>query len=57
MGTVIELLKEAGLRENVKVIIGGGPISQKFADVIGADGYAPNAVAAVKLIKDLLDIA
>lgn len=57
MNRVIELLKEAGMRDEVKVIIGGGPISKKFADTIGADGYSPNAVEAVKLIKRLLDIA
>ncbi|MDW8800338.1 corrinoid protein [Clostridium sp. A1-XYC3] len=57
MKTVIELLKEAGMRENVKVVIGGGPISKKFADIIGADGYSPNAVEAVKQIKTLLNIA
>ncbi|MPM52104.1 Methionine synthase [bioreactor metagenome] len=57
MGKVIELLKEAGIREQVKVIIGGGPISQKFADTIGADGYSSNAVEAVKLAKRLLNIA
>ncbi len=57
MKTVIELLKEAGIREEVKVIIGGGPISKKFADIIGADGYSANAVEAVKLAKNLLNIA
>ncbi|WP_373325566.1 corrinoid protein [Sporomusa paucivorans] len=57
MGTVIELLTAAGMRDEVKVIIGGGPISQKFADIIGADGYSPNAVEAVKLIKSLLNVA
>ncbi|SNS94099.1 methyltransferase cognate corrinoid proteins [Anaerovirgula multivorans] len=57
MNTVVDLLKEAGMREEVKVIIGGGPISKKFADKIGADGYSPNAVEAVKLIKKLLAIA
>ncbi len=57
MKTVIQLLKEAGIREQVKVIIGGGPISKKFADIIGADGYSANAVEAVKLAKKLLDIA
>ena len=39
METVIHLLEEAGIRDQVKVMIGGGPISQKFADKIGADGY------------------
>lgn len=57
METVIHLLEEAGIREKVKVLIGGGPISQKFADKIGADGYSPNAVEAVKLAKKLLNIA
>jgi dimethylamine corrinoid protein len=57
MKTVIELLKDAGIREEVKVIIGGGPISKKFADIIGADGYSANAVEAVKLAKNLLQIA
>ncbi|MBU5675286.1 corrinoid protein [Alkaliphilus sp. MSJ-5] len=57
MGTVVDLLKEAGIREQVKVVIGGGPISKKFADTIGADGYSSNAVEAVKLVKSLLNIA
>lgn len=57
METVINLLKEAGIRDNVKVIIGGGPISQKFADIIGADGYSVNAVEAVELSKSLLQLA
>ena len=55
MTKVIELLKEAGIKEQVSVIIGGGPISQKFADQIGADGYSANAVEAVKLINRLLE--
>ena len=54
METVIRLLTEAGLRDRVKVMIGGGPISQKYADRIGADGYSQNAVEAVKLAKRLL---
>ena len=47
-------LKEAGIRDKVKVMIGGSPISQKFADEIGADGYSTNAVEAVKLAERLL---
>ena len=54
MGDVIELLKREGLREQVTVLVGGGPISQAFADRIGADGYSENAVGAVKLVKDML---
>ena len=57
METVIHLLEEAGIRNKVKVMIGGGPISQKFADKIGADGYSQNAVEAIKLAKRLLNIA
>lgn len=57
METVIHMLEEAGLREKVKVMIGGGPISQKYADKIGADGYSQNAVEAVKLAKRLLNLA
>lgn len=57
METVIQLLEEKGIRNNVKVMIGGGPISQKYADKIGADGYSQNAVEAVKLAKRLLNIA
>ncbi|MDR1815245.1 MAG: corrinoid protein [Clostridiales Family XIII bacterium] len=51
MPKVIELLKERGLRDRVKVVVGGGPISQGYADRIGADGYAPNASEAVRLIE------
>ena len=54
MGKVVELLKEAGIREEVKVIIGGAPLSWAYAKKIGADGYSDNAVEAVRLVKDLL---
>lgn len=57
METVIHMLEEKGIRDNFKVMIGGGPISQKYADKIGADGYSQNAVEAVKLAKRLLNIA
>ena len=57
MGTVIKKLEEAGIRDTVKVMIGGGPISRKFADEIGAEGYSRNAVEAVKLAKQLTGIA
>lgn len=56
MKTVIEKLQEKGIRDKVKVMIGGSPISQKYADEIGADGYSTNAVEAVKLAKRLLEI-
>lgn len=54
MKKVIELLQQADLREGVKVIVGGGPISAAFANKIGADGYAVNAVEAVKLVDRLV---
>lgn len=57
METVVQMLKEAGIRDELKVIVGGGPISKKFSDLIGADGYSDNAVEAVKLSKSLLNIA
>lgn len=51
---VIELLNGNGLREKVTVMVGGGPLSQAFADRIGADGYAGNAISAARLAKKLL---
>ena len=51
MERVIEILKDKNIRNNFKVFIGGGPISQKFSDQIGADGYSSNAVEAVQLVK------
>jgi corrinoid protein of di/trimethylamine methyltransferase len=51
---VIEALTEAGIREKVKVIIGGAPVNQVWADTIGADGYAEDAVGAVELAKRLV---
>ena len=54
MKTVIETLKEAGLRDNVKVIIGGPAVTQEFCDQIGADGYSENANSAVDLARKLL---
>lgn len=56
MKRVIEALKEAGLRERVKVMVGGAPVTQEFADEIGADGYAPNASLAVEKAKALLGV-
>ena len=51
---VVEALKEAGLRQQVKVMIGGAPITQNWADQIGADGYSEDAISAVALAKQLL---
>jgi 5-methyltetrahydrofolate--homocysteine methyltransferase len=57
MKTTIEAINAAGLRSSVKVIIGGAPVSQKFADEIGADGYARDAVLAVDKVKQLLGVS
>jgi len=53
---VIDSLKEAGIRENVKVIVGGAPVSQDWADQIGADGYGENAGAAVEIARKLMGV-
>ncbi len=53
---VIEALVEAGIRDQVKVIVGGGSITAGFASSIGADGYAPAAPGAVAMVKQLLGI-
>ena len=54
MKTVITALSEAGLRDQVKVIIGGAPVTESYAQEIGADGYAADASRAVKVTKSLL---
>jgi corrinoid protein of di/trimethylamine methyltransferase len=54
MPATIEALTEAGVRDQVKVLIGGAPITQKFADDIGADGYGDNASAAVTQARQLI---
>jgi 5-methyltetrahydrofolate--homocysteine methyltransferase len=54
MRDVINALKEAGIRERVKVMIGGAPVTQRYADEIGADGYAPDAASAVEKAKQLI---
>jgi corrinoid protein of di/trimethylamine methyltransferase len=54
MVRVIELLREAGLRERIKVMVGGAPISSGFARKIGADGYSANAVGAGEVAARLL---
>ena len=56
MKEVIEKLKEQGMRDSVKVMVGGSPISMKYAEDIGADGYSRNAVEAVEVAKRLCGI-
>ena len=54
MGTTIEALKSAGIRDQIKVMVGGAPITQDYADSIGADGFAPNASRAVSVATALI---
>ncbi len=54
MGTVVKLLSEGNIRDGIKVMVGGGPISPGFAKRIGADGYAVNAAEAVKVALELV---
>jgi 5-methyltetrahydrofolate--homocysteine methyltransferase len=54
MKNTISALEEAGLRGNVKVMIGGAPVTDGFARQIGADGYSPDASSAVRLAKSLV---
>ncbi len=51
---LVEALEEAGLRDQVKVMVGGAPVTQSWADKIGADGYAEDAISAVALAKKLV---
>ena len=55
MRDVIEALQRAGIRDRVKVMVGGAPVTQRFADEIGADGYSDNANSAVTIAKQLLE--
>lgn len=55
MGNVIKALEEAKVRGQVKVIIGGAPVTAEFAKMIGADAYAPDAVKGVKICKEWID--
>jgi 5-methyltetrahydrofolate--homocysteine methyltransferase len=57
MGDTIKALEEAGVRDTVKIMVGGAPVTQSFADKIGANGYAPNAPAAADLAKKFLAAA
>ena len=54
MKNTIQAIDGAGLRKKVKVIVGGAPLTEKFAREIGADGYAPDAASAVDKVKELL---
>jgi len=53
MKTTIEALKQAGVRDSVKVMVGGAPVTESYAKEIGADGYSQNAAGAVSVARDL----
>jgi corrinoid protein of di/trimethylamine methyltransferase len=53
--TVIEALEKAGLRSQVKVMVGGAPVTRRWAEEIGADGYGKDAMSAVALAKSLME--
>jgi 5-methyltetrahydrofolate--homocysteine methyltransferase len=57
MEHTIKALEEAGVRDKVKIMIGGAPVTQPFADQIGADGYASNAAAAAEMAKQFVGAA
>ena len=54
MRTTIEAIKAAGIRDRVKVIVGGAPVTKQFADEIGADGFGENASVAVTLARQMM---
>jgi 5-methyltetrahydrofolate--homocysteine methyltransferase len=56
MKETIQAIQEAGLRDSVKIMIGGAPVTQNYADEIGADGYSPDAASAVDTAKTLLNV-
>ena len=55
MGHTIEAFIDADLRDDVKIMVGGAPVTQEFADDMGADGYGKDAMACVDLAKKLLE--
>lgn len=55
MKTTLDFLKQLGLMEGVKSIVGGAPVTPAYAEKVGADGYAPDATSAVEKVKELLE--
>ena len=56
MGRTIQAFEDEGMRESVKIMVGGAPVTQEFAEDMGADGYGENAIACVDMAKELLGI-
>ena len=57
MKSTVSALEAAGVRDRVKLLVGGAPITQRFADEIGADGYSNNAAGAATLAKQVVGAA
>jgi 5-methyltetrahydrofolate--homocysteine methyltransferase len=55
MKATVEALQESGMAGKIKVMIGGAPVTQKYADEIGADGYARDAAGAARLVEQLIN--
>ena len=53
MQNVVDAVNEAGIRDKVKIMVGGAPLTQAFADQLGADGYASDASAAARMAREL----
>lgn len=53
----IQALKDAGLRDDLLIFVGGAPVTQEYCDHVGADGYAPNASVLVRVLKEMMGIA
>jgi 5-methyltetrahydrofolate--homocysteine methyltransferase len=56
MEKTVRFLEKAGLRDSVKIMVGGAPVTEEFAQKIGADGYGHDAVEAVDLAKEWLQV-
>ena len=56
MGRTISYFEDMGLRDDVRMMVGGAPVTQEFADEMGADGYGENAVECVDKAKELLEL-
>jgi 5-methyltetrahydrofolate--homocysteine methyltransferase len=54
MGDTVRALREAGIRDQIKIMVGGAPVTEDFVKKIGADAYAPNAASAVDIAKELV---
>ena len=55
MSSTVELMKKEGLNDSIKIIIGGAPVTQSYADEIGANGFAQDAASAAELLKNILN--